>query len=87
MKQLKEKQSKTIIDPVCGMTVDSGNSLYQYKYRQKTFTFCAQSCLDSFEQDPHKFIDSRPKKKSSLWSRYLKRLEKVTCGSKSMKCH
>ncbi|MGQ0696379.1 MAG: YHS domain-containing protein, partial [Nitrospiraceae bacterium] len=40
------------IDPVCGMTVHPATSAGSYEYQNKTYYFCAASCLTKFQSDP-----------------------------------
>ncbi len=43
------------IDLVCGMKVDPKTSL-KTTYQEKTYYFCAPSCLKSFSKNPEQFI-------------------------------
>lgn len=43
-------------DPICGMTVDSEKSPYQYSYQGKEYAFCSEYCLEKFKQNPDQFI-------------------------------
>jgi P-type Cu+ transporter len=46
----------TVIDPVCGMEVDPENAEYKTKYGDQEYYFCAESCLESFKNDPEKYL-------------------------------
>ncbi len=48
------------IDPVCGMTVDPTTAAGRHDYQDKTYYFCAVSCLDTFKADPERFLKSAP---------------------------
>ena len=41
-------------DPVCGMTVGSGQG-YTANYQSHLFHFCSRKCLDSFEAEPQRY--------------------------------
>ncbi len=45
-----------VVDPVCGMTIDSGDAAGQTQYRGQTYYFCHPSCRDRFAADPEKFL-------------------------------
>ncbi len=44
-------------DPVCNMTV-SGDSEYQYQFRDKHYYFCSKHCLHKFEEHPEQYLDT-----------------------------
>ena len=74
------------IDPVCGMEVASSCADIMATINGQTYYFCAEGCRKAFEQNPQKFLESRPPKHKGLWGRYLDRLQKST-GGKAQKCH
>ena len=74
------------IDPVCGMKVSPEERDFVYSYRGISYHFCATACRDAFEQDPRKYMSSKPYKRKGIWGRYLDRLNKTTNGQ-AIKCH
>ena len=78
--------SQVFIDPVCLMKVDSSNKDLSFTYRMRTYYFCAESCLKSFESNPEKYLESKSTKGKGWWRRYLERLNRTT-GGKPPKCH
>lgn len=44
------------IDPVCGMQVDEKSAAAVYKYKGKTYYFCAPGCKSAFQKDPEKYL-------------------------------
>lgn len=86
MMNLAVNRNKTVIDPVCGMTVKPDETDIKATINGETYFFCAESCRKSFVENPQKFLDPKPAKKKSLWCRYLERLEKIS-GGKSIQCH
>ncbi len=80
------KQTNTVLDPVCGMTVNQRITEIATTIQGQTYYFCAEGCRKAFEEDPEKFLNPRPAKKKGLWGRYLERLEKAS-GGRAMKCH
>ena len=84
--QRQPKQTNTVPDPVCGMTVNRRITDFATTIGANTYYFCAESCREAFVADPQKYLNPAPQKKKGLWGRYLQRLEKATAG-KSMNCH
>ena len=46
----------TVIDPVCGMTVDPAAAAGSYAYQGNTYHFCNTRCLERFRADPSKYL-------------------------------
>ena len=52
----------TVLDPVCGMTVDPATSKHRFEYQGKTWHFCSAGCRTKFAADPQGYLDkSKPK--------------------------
>ena len=83
-KQLKKTNS--VLDPVCGMTVNQHITEIVTSIQGQTYYFCAEGCREAFVADPQKYLNPAPQRKKGWWGRYLERLEK-TSGGKAMKCH
>ena len=77
---------KTVVDPVCGMTVDPCKTELTAEYEDKRYYFCAAGCLKAFEKNPVKYKNVTAAGKKGIWGKYLDRLNKSTDG-KAMKCH
>jgi P-type Cu+ transporter len=45
-----------VIDPVCGMDVEPETAEYKTSYKGQDYFFCAESCLESFRDDPEKYL-------------------------------
>lgn len=43
-------------DPVCGMVTTDPEAYIPYEYRGKTYYFCSRHCLESFRNDPEKYL-------------------------------
>jgi len=54
-----------LIDPVCGMEVDN-KSKYKTLYKGKVYYFCSEICLNSFRNDPEKYLREGPKGMKSM---------------------
>jgi YHS domain-containing protein len=80
------KQTSSVLDPVCGMTVNQHIAEIVTTIQGQTYYFCAEGCREAFVADPQKYLNPAPLKKKGWWGRYLERLEKAT-GGKSMHCH
>jgi Cu+-exporting ATPase len=50
------------IDPVCGMMVAPESAAAKYEFENKTYYFCAESCLNKFRQTPRRFIEGKREK-------------------------
>ena len=79
-------KTNTVIDPVCGMSVNPKTTELEVTIDGQTYYFCAQGCRQTFIKTPEKYLEPQPEKKKGLWCRYMERLEKAT-GGKAMKCH
>jgi len=77
---------KSVIDPVCGMTVNPDTTKIIATIHGEHYYFCAEGCRKSFVENPKKFIEPECDKPKGLWGRYMARLQKAT-GGKPMKCH
>ena len=77
---------KTVVDPVCGMTVDPCKTELTAEYEDNRYYFCAAGCLEAFEKNPAKYKNVTAARKKGIWGKYLDRLNKSTDG-KAMKCH
>lgn len=45
-----------VIDPVCGMTVDTATAKHQSEYQGQTYYFCAPGCKKAFDKEPEKYL-------------------------------
>ncbi len=80
------KTSKTTIDPVCGMKVDSEKTDLVVEWQGHSYYFCAEACRKTFENDPQKYIVDQPKAGKGWWGRYMERLNKATGGNPPKCC-
>jgi len=80
------KETNTVIDPVCGMSVNPRTTEIEVTIEGQTYYFCAEGCRQTFVKTPEKYLEPCPEKRKGLWGRYMQRLEKAT-GGKAMKCH
>lgn len=79
-------KTNTVIDPVCGMSVNPKTTEIVATIEGQTYFFCAEGCRKTFVKTPEKYLEPQPQKKKGIWGRYMQRLEKAT-GGKAMKCH
>jgi Cu+-exporting ATPase len=47
-----------MIDPICGMEVDSSKAAGKHVYNGETYYFCSHHCLAKFKEDPEKILKS-----------------------------
>src|SRR5258708_33361496 len=45
-----------MIDPVCGMNVDSNAAAGKLEHRGETYYFCGTGCAQKFQADPERFL-------------------------------
>ena len=48
----------TVIDPVCGMRLDSVQTQFVSDYEGMRYYFCSESCKHRFDQDPEAYLES-----------------------------
>ena len=46
----------TVVDPVCGMTVDPAISKHRHDHDSRTYHFCSAGCRTKFVADPDKYL-------------------------------
>jgi Cu+-exporting ATPase len=49
-------QKTTVLDPVCGMTIDPAHAVGTHEHAGQTYYFCSASCLERFRADPQKYV-------------------------------
>ena len=45
----------TVIDPVCGMTIDSAQAAGSSTYNGETYHFCSRGCVTKFDVAPAEY--------------------------------
>src|SRR5689334_21844304 len=48
---------KSVLDPVCGMTVNPATSKHGFDHNATTYHFCSARCRTKFAADPAKYLD------------------------------
>lgn len=56
----------TVVDPVCGMTVNPTTAQHKLEYAGKTYYFCCGHCLQKFSAAPGKYSEGALKPKSMM---------------------
>ncbi|HKS08827.1 MAG TPA: heavy metal translocating P-type ATPase [Pyrinomonadaceae bacterium] len=51
---------QSVIDPVCGMTVNPLSAAGSFEYNGQTYFFCSQHCLHKFRDAPERFLSGGP---------------------------
>ncbi len=54
-----------VIDPVCGMEIESSEAVAHSKYRGETYYFCAEVCKERFDQNPEGFLKPQDREEES----------------------
>jgi YHS domain-containing protein len=44
-----------VIDPVCGMRIDSEDAVATVEHEGKTYYFCSRACRDAFVANPSSY--------------------------------
>jgi Cu+-exporting ATPase len=45
-----------VLDPVCGMKIDSAKAAAKRDYKGTTYYFCGLGCAKQFDANPEKFV-------------------------------
>ena len=53
-----EHHGHGVIDPVCGMTVDSKTAKHKADHKGQAFYFCSAGCKAKFQANPAKYLDA-----------------------------
>ena len=48
-----------VVDPVCGMKLDSSQAQAQSKYKGEDFFFCSAECKRLFDANPESYLKER----------------------------
>lgn len=51
MIQKPQSQAKTVRDPVCGMTIETGQVFATRTLGEETFSFCSERCVQQFDRE------------------------------------
>ena len=46
-----------VVDPVCGMRVDTRTAQHRYEFGGTPYYFCSAGCLDRFKADPERYLN------------------------------
>jgi Cu+-exporting ATPase len=49
--------AREVVDPVCGMTIDTADAVGHADYKGETYYFCSESCLERFRANPAEFLE------------------------------
>lgn len=58
--EISELSNITVIDPVCGMSVNPENTDHYHEYAGHTYDFCSSKCQNKFIADPEKYLGNKP---------------------------
>ncbi len=59
-------EAGTFKDPVCDMDVDPSSAVGSYEYKETTYYFCCEPCLERFRSSPEEFLNpSKPAPQSA----------------------
>ncbi|MBR1125995.1 heavy metal translocating P-type ATPase [Bradyrhizobium lablabi] len=52
-------ETRTAIDPVCGMKVDPATARHRFAWKGQDYFFCSARCRERFSADPENFLKAR----------------------------
>jgi P-type Cu+ transporter len=57
-----DRPASTVIDPVCGMTVDPHTATHRHTHLGRPYAFCSAGCREKFAADPMRYLaaEARP---------------------------
>lgn len=56
MRTVDTKERTSVTDPVCGMQIDPASAAATTTHMGETYHFCSKACLESFTQDPQRYV-------------------------------
>jgi len=62
---LPPAEAQTVIDPVCGMTIDPTRAAGERRVRRTTVYMCSDICLERFDADPEAYTRGRAARRGS----------------------
>ena len=62
--------TRTVVDPVCGMTVDTAAAKPSFDHNGELFHFCSQGCRDKFVANPDHYILGQHRREAISVLRY-----------------
>jgi P-type Cu+ transporter len=57
---MQTAKEKSVVDPVCGMTVNPATAARSFEYRGDTYYFCSVHCLEKFRSAPAEVLKKPP---------------------------
>tara|TARA_R110001599_G_C12277316_1_gene663106 strand:- start:30392 stop:31282 length:891 start_codon:yes stop_codon:yes gene_type:complete len=60
LRDRKAEKHAWVRDPVCGMRVDEWTAQLSSTYEGQSYHFCAQRCLERFEEEPTRYVKCSP---------------------------
>jgi len=48
-----------VIDPVCGMDIDTKTAADKCNYKNQTYHFCSHGCKQAFDKEPEKYAKAK----------------------------
>ena len=54
--EVTERSQKKLIDPICGMRLDSDQVAATYIYLGQEYSFCSIECHDMFDRTPEHYV-------------------------------
>jgi P-type Cu+ transporter len=62
-KAKQQASGESVLDPVCGMTVDPHKTQHRHEHEGRTYYFCCNGCRTKFAADPAKYLGAYKAKK------------------------
>jgi len=56
---ISDEPQASVVDPVCGMEIDSATAAAHMEHRGSTYYFCSKGCAAKFRSEPEKYLQSK----------------------------
>ena len=76
----RSTNAPNLLDPVCGMGVNPGETRLVTNYQGHSFWFCSEDCRFAFETNPQKYLKPKPAKLRGWLGRHIELLVKTSKG-------
>jgi len=85
---MTDSESKTLKDPVCGMTVDPSSSHGPVRHKGVDYYFCSEHCVKKFSASPQQFLEAaeRPPEPAKPGTQYTCPMHPEVLTDKPVPC-
>ncbi|MGC1274099.1 MAG: heavy metal translocating P-type ATPase [Planctomycetaceae bacterium] len=62
---MRHTTAETVVDPVCGMTIDPAAAAASQEHQGHTYHFCSDHCARKFREEPERYLSDKTAKATS----------------------